>query len=285
MITRNLSTKELGNEISRLRKQRGLSQADLAKYLGLSRSAITQMEKGKRNISALELAKLTNILEFSMDKLFFVKKVQHPKKGRQKKDVQRGERDKIRVSIPQIHVEKFQNTLLYVIERCAGKPQVGKTVLNKLMYFIDFNFYELYEEHLTGAKYRKLPYGPAPVEMAEMLEKMEKQHLIQRIKTTYHGYPQTRFIPLTRADLTRMTAAEKEVIDQVIERYAHWSAKSLSEYTHCDMPWKASEDGEIIDYELVFYRTPPYSIRNYDDEKENDQQTWSFEKPLNLEKT
>jgi hypothetical protein len=29
------------------------------------------------------------------------------------------------------------------------------------------------------------------------------------------------------------------------------------------MPWLASKEGEDINYELVFYRDAPYSVRNY----------------------
>src|SRR5665811_2454349 len=68
-----------------------------------------------------------------------------------------------RISVPHIKLSIFKNVLLYILERCAGKPNVGETVLYKLLYFSDFNYYELYEEHLSGARYRKLPYGPVPV--------------------------------------------------------------------------------------------------------------------------
>lgn len=65
-----------------------------------------------------------------------------------------------RISVPSLQIGKFKNILLYILERCAGNYNVGETVLYKLLYFSDFNYYELYEEHLTGANYRKLPYGP-----------------------------------------------------------------------------------------------------------------------------
>jgi hypothetical protein len=32
------------------------------------------------------------------------------------------------------------------------------------------------------------------------------------------------------------------------------------------MPWLASKNGEVIDYELAFYREYPYSARTYDDD-------------------
>jgi len=40
-----------------------------------------------------------------------------------------------RISVPTLKLNKFKNVLLYILERCAGKPNVGETVLNKLLYF------------------------------------------------------------------------------------------------------------------------------------------------------
>ncbi len=47
-----------------------------------------------------------------------------------------------------------------------------------------------------------------------------------------------------------------------------WSAMAISNYSHLDMPWIASKDGEVINYELAFYRQAPFSMRNYGDEIE-----------------
>lgn len=44
-----------------------------------------------------------------------------------------------------------------------------------------------------------------------------------------------------------------------------WSASKISEYSHKYIPWLASKEGEIIDYELAFYREFPYSARIYND--------------------
>lgn len=59
--------------------------------------------------------------------------------------------------------EKFKDLLHYLIFRCGARNNVGKTVLYKLLYFSDFNFFELYEKSLTNESYRKLPRGPAPI--------------------------------------------------------------------------------------------------------------------------
>jgi uncharacterized phage-associated protein len=173
-----------------------------------------------------------------------------------------------RISVPTLQVNKFKNVLLYILGKCAGKPNVGETVLYKLLYFSDFNYYELYEEHLTGAKYRKLPYGPVPQKMDAIINQMIDKGQIQRVKTEYHGYSQTRYLPLEKPDLTELRASEKEIIDRVIEQMSDWSASAISNYSHKDMPWLASKEGEEINYELAFYRDSPFSIRNYGNEIE-----------------
>ena len=38
------------------------------------------------------------------------------------------------------------------------------------------------------------------------------------------------------------------------------TATQVSGYSHEDMPWKATEKMGEIDYELVFYRTPTFSV-------------------------
>jgi uncharacterized phage-associated protein len=176
----------------------------------------------------------------------------------------------IRNSIPELREDKLINVLLYILEHCAGKPNMGETVLNKLLYFCDFNYYEIYEEHLTGSRYKKLPYGPVPQQLENIISRMTDEGQLIRIKTEYHGYPQIRYIPLEKADLTKLSAAEKTVIDNVILQMSDWNATTISEYSHKDKPWRVTADGEYISYNLVFYRRPPFSVREYPEDDEQD---------------
>jgi len=250
-----------------LRKKKGMSQEELAKNIKISRSSLVQIEHGNRGLDVIELHKIALVLGFSLDNLlsddFKVSDEMVIKETEKEK-----EKEEIRVSVPDLKINKFKNVLLYILERCAGKPNVGETVLYKLLYFSDFNYYELYEEHLTGALYRKLPYGPVPQRMDTIIKQMIEKKELQRIKTDYHGYVQTRYLPLIKSDLTALKASEKEIIDRVIDQLSDWTATSISDYSHKDMPWMASKDGEDINYELVFYRDAPYSLRNYSEETE-----------------
>lgn len=261
-----MSQKQIGKRISELRKMKGLSQEDLAKSVKISRPSLAQIELGNRSVDILELQKMSLVLAFSLDD--FMSKDFSVSQDVEVKEEKKAKKEEERISVPKLQVNKFKNVLLYILERCAGKPNVGETVLYKLLYFSDFNYYELYEEHLTGAKYRKLPYGPVPQKLDTIIGQMIEKGQLQKVKTAYHGYPQTRYLPLVKADLTELKASEKEVIYRVIEQMSDWSAAAISNYSHMDMPWLASKEGEEINYELAFYRDAPFSVRNYGDEME-----------------
>ena len=267
-MNKKLSQKQIGQRVTELRKLKGLSQEDLAKIINISRSSLAQIELGNRSVNILELQQLSMELGFSLDDFMSKDFMVNQETGKDKAEkIQNIEE---RIAVPNLKIDKFKNVLLYILEKCAGKPNVGETVLYKLLYFSDFNYYELYEEHLTGAKYRKLPFGPVPQKLNVIINQMIEGGTLKRIKTEYHGYPQTRYLPLQKADLTQLQASETGALDWVIEQMSDWSAAAISNYSHKDLPWLASKEGEEINYELVFYREAPYSVRNYGDEIEQE---------------
>jgi transcriptional regulator with XRE-family HTH domain len=261
-----LSQKQIGQRITELRKIKGLSQEDLARIVKMSRPSLAQIELGNRGVDILELKMLSMVLGFSLDD--FMSEDFSVKQSVESKAEIKTKKSDERISVPKLNVNKFKNVLLYILERCAGKPNVGETVLYKLLYFSDFNYYELYEEHLTGANYRKLPYGPVPQKLDAIINEMMESGLIKRIKTEYYDKIQTRYIPLSKANLTELKASEKEVIDKVIEQMSDWSATAISDYSHKDLPWEVTDEGKEIHYELAFYRELPYSVRVYDDNED-----------------
>jgi transcriptional regulator with XRE-family HTH domain len=261
-----LSQKQIGKRLAELRKVKGLSQEELAKTIKISRPSLAQIELGNRTVDVFELQKLSQVLSFSLDDFMSTdfSVTQEPFVEYETRSTKMMER----TTVPALQIDKLKNVLLYILERCAGRPNVGETVLYKLLYFADFNYYELYEEQLTGAKYRKLPYGPVPQKLDSIIKQMFDDGQLQRVKTAYQGYPQTRYLPLIKANLTQLLASEKEVVDRVIEQMSDWSATAISNYAHKDIPWIASKEGEEINYELAFYREAPFSVRNYGDEIE-----------------
>ncbi len=256
-----MSPEIIAEKILYFRKRKGLSQEALAKHLNIPRSSVAQIELGNRGLSAMEFISLSEILEFSMDE-FIVSEYKQP----DELDTAPETRPKLAYTqgaSPKLDLDNLKMVLLYILERCAGKPNLGESVINKLLYFADFNYFEIYEEHLTGATYRKLPYGPALEDYETIMKRMVDNDLLKRIRTEYQGYPQIRYFPLAKPDLKRFSAAAKEVIDQVINRFSDWSASAIREYSQLDVPWRATANGEIIDYELCFFRDQAFSCRTY----------------------
>lgn len=179
---------------------------------------------------------------------------------------ERPEKERVRVSVPQKNLKKFKEVLLYILSKVGGKPNVGETVLYKLLYFIDFDYYEKFEEQLIGATYIKNRYGPIPVEFKKIVGQMESKGELETVKSKYFQHEQKKYLPHRSPDLSLLTAQEKEHIDEVLARLSDKNAKELSDYSHGDVPWLTRGFGEPLSYESVFYRDEKYSVRNYGDD-------------------
>jgi len=255
--------KKLGQRIKNLREQTGITQDKLAQRLRISRPAVSQIEKGERKISAGELIKLSKIFNLDVDTLLELEKEPEVILKRGKKERKR--KSQIRINVPQKNLEKFKEVLLYILSKVGSKPHIGETVIYKLLYFIDFDYYEKYEEQLIGATYIKNKYGPTPIEFKKIIEKMKDKD-VEKVESTYFNYPQTKYLPLREADLSKLKANEIKVIDDVLNKVSDKNATEISDYSHNDVPWLTTGDGEIIEYESVFYRTSAYSVRQYDED-------------------
>lgn len=60
---------DIGNKIREVRNERGMSQEALAHKAGLDRTYITSVERGKRNISIVNLEKIANALDIDLSGL------------------------------------------------------------------------------------------------------------------------------------------------------------------------------------------------------------------------
>lgn len=58
--------KDLGEKVKLIRKRRKLKQDDLAEFLNLSRSQISNLESGRRNLSLKQLEKLCDYFQVDM---------------------------------------------------------------------------------------------------------------------------------------------------------------------------------------------------------------------------
>ncbi len=254
----------VGGRVRRLREKAGLSQEQLAKKLRISRPALSLVELNRRKLAPKELVALAGTLGVSCDVLLGLESepevVLARDAGRKPKE------SGMRISVPQENLAKFREVLLYVLNRVGAKPHVGETVIYKLLYFIDFDYYEKYEEQLIGATYIANKFGPTPVEFRKVVEKMEQDGDLVRVKNQHFQYQQRKYLPLRGPDTSVLNGRELELIDDVLRRLGDMNAAQISAWSHGDVPWLGTPPNKPMQYEAVFYRAPPYSQRVYEEE-------------------
>ena len=121
--------------------------------------------------------------------------------------------------------DKFKMVLHHIIYKCGFRNTVGRTVLHKLLYFSDFNYYKEFNQSITNESYVKKERGPVPIHF-EMAMGPE--------------------IDLKNEELT--------IVNKVIKELSHLNGKQIGEYSLRDYPVKRTEEDEIIDYDLTFSR-------------------------------
>ena len=252
----------LGKFILKQRLNLNLSQDEVARNIGVSRPTYRQIEEDQRDITITEAEKLAGVFGTTLFDLLNRVEQEHTVNLKDKKASVKPDTD---VRVEKKDIEKFRQVLLYILNKVGGKPNVGETVLHKLLYFIDFDYYEKYEENLMGAIYIKNNRGPTSVELKSIVDAMQKQREIEIIKKPYFEFEQKKYLALKKPDLTNLSAQEISHIDWVLSRLSDKSAKEIATYSHGDMPWRAAKQGEKIECESVFYRDERYSVREYDE--------------------
>lgn len=255
----------LSNFIIKLRKEHGLSQELVSSRLSLSRPTYLQIERGERDLMLTEAQELAKLFNISFEDFLRQKETNFSISIEKENDSPSSKKENIRISVPQEQLNKFRTVLLYILRKVGGKPNIGMTSLYKLLYFIDFDYYEKHEEQLMGLVYIKNHYGPTPVVFTKVIDSMIKKGELQVFKSTYYKFPQTKYMinPEVEPDLSILNGQEKNHIDEELQRLSDMTASQLSDLSHRDVPWISAKDGQQLDYEAVFYRTRETSVRDY----------------------
>ena len=252
--------------IKSLRVERKFSQLEIAKKLGISRSSYVAFEQGKRDLAFSEAAELGKMFEISLDDIQNGRVIVPEIILEKNKNIKLLQKITDRISIPQERVKKFKQVLLYVLSKVGGKPNIGQTALYKLLYFIDFDYYEKFEEQLIGARYIKNTHGPTPVAFAKIINELEEEGKIETVKSKFYKYDQTKYLvnPKEKIDLSGLSGAEIAHIDWELNRLSDLTAAQISALSHKDTPWLVAKEKEQLDYEHVFYRPEETSVGEYE---------------------
>ena len=253
----------LGKFVHEQRIKRNMTQEHLASKLGVSRPTYLHIERGERDLTITEAKTLASVFSMPLEDLL---EAREPKQTIKLSKRPARKSAGLHIRVTQKNLNKFKQVLLYVLNKVGGKPNVGETVLHKLLYFIDFDYYEKYEENLIGATYIKNHHGPTSVELQSILKDMQDNGEIEAVNSKYFRYEQKKYLPIKRPDFNNLSARDIAHIDDVLARLSDKNAKEMENYSHGDIPWQSAQEGQKLSYESVFYRDEKYSVRSYDDE-------------------
>jgi transcriptional regulator with XRE-family HTH domain len=227
----------------------GFSQSEVSESLGISRPTYIKIEQGLSKPTEEQLSILAELFDISDESLIENKTLKS--------------NDVIEIKpkeIPPDNVKKFKQVLLYIISKVGSRPNIGQTALYKLLYFIDFDFYEKNQKYLMGATYIKNIHGPSPVSFAKISRELEKKGLLVEVNSKYFNYDQKKYLATRDPNVSELSAIELKHIDDELERLASKTAKELSELSHIDTPWKVAKDKQVLNYRHVFYRPDETSV-------------------------
>ena len=147
--------------------------------------------------------------------------------------------------------KKFRELILFISARSEGDASFGSVKLNKLLFYADFLAYIQFGKAITWQKYQKLDNGPCPRRMVPILRQLENDKDIVQADRNYHGYTQKRIVAMREPDLSGFSAAEIDLVTQVIDEFWGKNAAQISDASHEFIGWKLADTGEDIPYEAA----------------------------------
>jgi hypothetical protein len=160
---------------------------------------------------------------------------------------------------------KLRELILLIAEWCQADPKFGAIKLNKLLFHADFSAFLTHGEPITGQEYFKLPQGPAPRRLKSITEAMIKKKEFAWQEVPYYGRTQKKPIALRRADYSKFSGADVDLIRQTVEKFWKLTATEISDQSHVFLGWKAAHLQETIPYStaLVSRRKPTEQEHKY----------------------
>lgn len=151
--------------------------------------------------------------------------------------------------------QKFKEVVLYVCARTA-RDRLGAVKLNKTLYYSDMLQFAFTGHPITGAKYRKRPFGPTADGVLPALRALVSEGAVRIETERYFGYTKTIYVPLRDPDVSQIPESERSLLDDAIEFVCNQNtAKTISEFSH-NKAWEMVTMGEEIPYQSAFSLFP-----------------------------
>ena len=153
-----------------------------------------------------------------------------------------------------INEKKYKNVVLFFAKKVRNGT-LGKLKMMKLLYFLDFDFFEKYGKSVTGDIYLRFENGPIPKMAEKILKAMDGKDIkITKIKVADGYNDQQHIEALKDFDMNLFTKEELIMLEEVAEKWERFTGSEMKMATHGEAPWIATKPNDVIDYNLAYYR-------------------------------
>jgi uncharacterized phage-associated protein len=158
------------------------------------------------------------------------------------------------ISMAKLDEKKYKNAIVFFAQKIQNGT-LGKLKLMKLLYYLDFDFFEKYGKSVTGDEYLRFENGPVP----RMAEKLIKEMNGKEIKVTNRKIKeglndQQHIEALENFDINLFTKEELIMLEEIASKWEKFSGSEMKTATHGEAPWISTKPNGVIDYNLAYYR-------------------------------
>ncbi len=160
----------------------------------------------------------------------------------------------------QLRPDKLIEAVIYLSERSADDPNFSVIKLVHLLYYADCAAYLKRGAPITGATYLHFPHGPYPEHWYKVRRQMQAAGDVEVLyEDGYDGHHRYRLLPNRAVKPEVLTDEDCAILDEQRERFLHYNTAGISEYSHQELGWRDTEDGEPISYDTAGMAAPPLS--------------------------
>ncbi|MDR2109591.1 MAG: helix-turn-helix domain-containing protein [Coriobacteriales bacterium] len=225
---------DFAGRLRQIREQHGLSQEDIARVLGISRTTVGDIEKGRRDITYGEMQKLAAFLRIGIADLIT-------------------SRSTLGASQAKYREMLMQAALSF---RKVANKDVPKTFLAKLVYLADFAWFYQHLEPMSGLPYYRREYGSVADEYFTALGTLVDAGQLQ----TVSGRQAQWYRPVIPEDQPfvpqYLSIQEVELIEQIVDKWKDATTAQIVDFTHNQLPWQICQPNEMIPYSLITQEEP-----------------------------
>lgn len=179
--------------------------------------------------------------------------------------------------------KKLYDIILYI---CNEIPPFknGALKINKLVWFIESEYYRKHNTTITGVKFAAIDNGPVINDYKEYFKAMHQEKLVKINKDDHNNW---HFTPLRDSVLATLDDNQKLIVTEMVGKLKELSAEALRDLSHKDayeitLAEANNVMGEIIDMDLVLLESTPLS-NSQEEEKPDLQETKRIIEKHNIE--